>query len=334
MTIATIIALSSFAPKGWKVVPATLLGVVIATAAAAVFGLEINYIRLPDNLLSALHWPRVGNWGELLAGTSLVETIGPTVMAALAVAFVASTESLLTATAVDAMQLHAPRTKYDRELFAQAVGNIACGLIGALPITGVIVRSGANVQAGAGTRLSAMLHGLWLLVFVAAVPQVLRWVPISSLAGILVFTGMKLVDLQVIRELRRLDRFVVVIYLTTLVVIVVVDLLTGIIVGLGLVVTKLLKSVARMSVRMERSTAAHVVVHVEGAATFLGLPKLAATFDAIPPGTEVHLHFSNLTFIDHTCLDFLVKWEQQHESSGGKLLVDGRQLSQKSTSGA
>src|SRR5687767_15919283 len=105
-------------------------------------------------------------------------------------AFVASAETLLCATAVDRMHT-VPRTKYDRELMAQGVGNALCGLLGALPMTGVIVRSSANVQAGARSRASAVLHGAWLLLFVSALPFVLELVPTASLAAVLVFTGYK-----------------------------------------------------------------------------------------------------------------------------------------------
>ena len=93
-------------------------------------------------------------------------------------ALIASAETLLCATAVDKMH-GGQRTNYDRELMAQGVGNTICGLVGALPMTGVIVRSAANVQAGAKTRKSAMLHGVWLLVFVCFLTPVLcarfRW---------------------------------------------------------------------------------------------------------------------------------------------------------------
>ncbi|NEK71119.1 MAG: SulP family inorganic anion transporter, partial [Xanthomonas perforans] len=79
--------------------------------------------------------------------------------------------------------------QYDRELAAQGVGNMLCGFLGALPMTGVIVRSAANVQAGAATRASTILHGSWLLVFAMLLPWLLRMTPVACLAGILVYTG-------------------------------------------------------------------------------------------------------------------------------------------------
>ena len=111
--------------------------------------------------------------------------------AAVSVAFIASAETLLSASAVD--QLHqGPRTNYDKELAAQGVGNTLCGILGVLPMTGVIVRSTANVDAGAKTRASAVIHGIWLLLFATILPFTLNYIPVSSLAALLVFTGYKL----------------------------------------------------------------------------------------------------------------------------------------------
>jgi len=118
----------------------------------------------------------------------------------LVIAVVASAETLLCATAVDQMH-QGPRTRYDKELAAQGVGNMICGFLGALPMTGVIVRSSANVQSGAMTRLSAILHGVWLLVFVVLLAFLLRLIPISALAAILVYTGYKLVNPKSIKDL-------------------------------------------------------------------------------------------------------------------------------------
>ncbi|MCE3544498.1 SulP family inorganic anion transporter, partial [Escherichia coli] len=108
--------------------------------------------------------------------------------AALAIAFIASAETLLSAAAVDRMH-DGVRTNYTKELRAQGIGNLLCGIAGALPMTGVIVRSSANVQAGAKTRASTMLHGIWILGFVALLPFVLREIPMAALGAILVVTG-------------------------------------------------------------------------------------------------------------------------------------------------
>lgn len=109
----------------------------------------------------------------------------PTLIAtAIAIAFIASAETLLSAAAVDRMH-DGVRTDYNKELRAQGVGNLLCGAAGALPMTGVIVRSSANVQAGGVTRLSTILHGVWILAFVALLPRLLREIPMAALRACL-----------------------------------------------------------------------------------------------------------------------------------------------------
>jgi MFS superfamily sulfate permease-like transporter len=315
LTILTVVAWASFAPKKLKFVPAPLVGVVLATVAAAVLSLDIKYISVPDNLAEAISLPAAGDWRLLLDWTILG--------AGLTLAFVASAESLLTAAAADAMQQHAPRTKYDRELAAQGIGNLICGFVGALPMTGVIVRTATNIQSGARTRASTMMHGLWLLMFAALLPQVLRLIPIASLAAILVYTGWKLMNPKAVRKLAEFGKGEVAIYAATLVTVVGVDLLTGILVGIALAIAKLVYTFSHLAIRFEEDhDRGRTILHLEGAATFLRLPKLAATIEAVSSDSELHVHLENLTYIDHACLDLLMNWEKEHTAMGGSLVID------------
>lgn len=318
-TIVTIFLWNTFTPQKLKLLPAPLLGVVVGTACAALLGLRIKYVPVPDDLLEAIRWPtgsdfrRFGEGAIWLAGLSL--------------AFVASAESLLTATAVDSMQRHAPRTRYDRELIALGIGNILCGLAGVLPLTGVIVRSSANVLAGARTRLSTILHGVWVLVFIALLPEVLRLIPVASLAAVLVYTGIKLMNPKVVRTLWRTDWAEAGIYAATLGTVVVVDLLTGIAVGIGLALARMLYTFSHLEVTVEEERATgRTVIRLKGAATFIRLPKLAAALEQVRPDAHVHVYFHELTYIDHACLDLLVNWEQQHKVAGGELVIDWNTL--------
>ncbi len=327
LTIVTIILWTAFVPKKLKFLPAPLCGVVVATAVASIFQVDAKYIAVPDNLMDAMQLPNLGDLSGAFVGPSLIEAVGPILLAGLALAFVASAESLLTATAVDAMQQHAPRTKYDRELMAQGTGNLLCGLVGALPMTGVIVRSSANVLAGARTRTSTILHGVWLLVFAVGLPQVLRLVPISCLAAVLVFTGYKLMNPTAVRKLLKFGKGEVAIYAATLSTVVGIDLLTGIVVGISLAIGKLLFTFSHLVVRVENDIArSRTVLHLKGAATFMGLPKLASALETVPPNAKLHVIFNELTYIDHACLDLLVNWEKQHQAMGGDLIIDWDEL--------
>src|SRR5690606_35432328 len=219
----------------------------------------IKYVQLPENLLGA------GSFVSI-EGLSLLGSSG-VLIAACTVAFVASAETLLSAAAVDRMH-DGPRTRYDRELMAQGLGNMLCGALGALPMTGVIVRSATNVNAGARTRLSTVLHGSWILVFVLAFPHLLRLIPTASLAAVLVYTGYKLVDPKNVRRLAAYGRMPVVIYFATLTVIVVEDLLVGILVGLALSALQILYRLSHFDIDVRRDDKA-VHVHLTGAATFM-----------------------------------------------------------------
>lgn len=225
LTIAAKLTWERTKPAALRDVPGAVLGVGLATAVAAIFGLHVTHVALPASLAGA-----VALWGP----AQLVELASPALLgAALSLALIASIESLLSAAAIDRMT---PRrhTNFSRELMAQGVGNMACGLVGALPMTGVIVRSAANVRAGARTRLSAVLHGVWLLALVVLAPGVLELIPTSSLAGLLVVVGVRLVSLHHIRALARQGFGPLATYGTTLVVILCTNLLTGVVAGVAL----------------------------------------------------------------------------------------------------
>jgi len=320
ITIVAILLWSFIAPKSWRIIPAPLVGVLVAILAAAVLKLDtINYVNIPENFWSVTIFPTPEKLMRILEL--------PVLIGAVSIAFIASAETLLCATAVD--QMHSgPRTKYDKELAAQGVGNAVCGLLGVLPMTGVIVRSSANVEAGAVTRASAILHGLWLLIFVSAIPFTLRYIPVSALAAILVYTGYKLAYPKVVANLLKFGKTEVLIYATTVVMIVATNLLEGVLIGLGLSLIKLLYAFSHLDVRKEEN-GNRVDLHLKGAATLIRLPTLASTLEGLKPGAEVHVHVNELEYIDHACLDLLTNWERQHAATGGSLTIEWDELSRK-----
>lgn len=319
LTIVVIIVWQAFRPKKLGIIPAPLVAVVLATLSANLFALPIEYITVPSNILDSLTWPpAVLSKPELWSNLSVWGTV-------LAIALVASAESLLCATAVD--QLHdGPRTHYDKELRAQGIGNAVCGLLGVLPITGVIVRSSANVQAGGLTNRSAILHGLWLLLFVVALPFVLSWIPISCLAALLVFTGYKLMNFQIIPKLAQHGKAEVGIFAFTVLTIVVADLLTGILVGVVLAMIKSLVSISQLDIVREEHPDGRIELHLIGSAVFIRLPRLACALESLPSDRKVYIHLEQLHYIDHACLELLMTWEKQHQNQGGELLMDSSLL--------
>lgn len=318
MTIISLLLWNFLAPKRLKLIPAPLVAVVVATAATAILRLPVLYVEIPNSLWSEIHIPT-------LTVLQSVPT-GAVIQAGIVLAVVASAETLLCATAVDQMQTIS-RTQYDKELTAQGIGNMICGLLGALPMTGVIVRSSANVEAGAKTRYSAILHGLWLLVFVSALPFLLRMIPTAALAAMLVYTGYKLVNIQAIRELKKYGWGEVIIYFVTLGTIVSTDLLTGVLTGIGISAIKLLHTFSHLDVKLELDEKARrATLKLEGAATFIRLPVLASELEKVPNDVSLHVDFERLNYIDHACLDLLLNWAKQHEGTGGTLTLDWESL--------
>jgi MFS superfamily sulfate permease-like transporter len=317
-TIITLVLWEKFKPKRLKLLPGSLIAVVIATAIATVMKLPIQYVNVPDNLVSTIHLPKLENLIGVFKPSVLLE--------AMAIAFIASAESLLSAAAVDRLHF-GPKTNFDRELAAQGFGNIICGALGALPMTGVIVRSSVNVEAGAKTRLSAILHGVWLLALVGVAPSVLNLIPTSSLAAILVVTGYKLVKVENIRKLQQYGRIPVFIYFATLGGILTADLLFGVLLGLVLSALKLIYKVSHLSIHvLEDENDQQIHVYLEGMATFIRLPYLAKVLEQIPPGKEIHIHLQMLSYIDHSCLDFLSMWEKQEEKKGSTVIMQRDRL--------
>jgi MFS superfamily sulfate permease-like transporter len=315
-TIAALVLWQKFAPTKLKWMPGALIGVGIATALANVMDLPIKHVDIPDNLFATLRLPSAAAWSRL-ADLHIL-------LAAAALAFVASAETLLSANAVDQMH-NGPRTNYDREMFSQGVGNFIAGLIGGLPMTGVIVRSATNVTAGGKTRLSAILHGVWMLALVAFAPGILRLIPTASLAAVLVYTGYKLVSVENIRRLLQYGRMPVVIYAATLIVIVAEDLLTGIVVGLILSLATILYSVTHLSIDV-RTAGDRMDVHLSGAATFIRMPTLIDRLAHLPNGAEVHVHVRELSYVDHACLDAIAAWEKQRNDKCCSTIVEWQEL--------
>ena len=324
IALACFIVWPKIAPARLKMIPAALVGILVATIVATLTQLEVVRLEVPANMFSEVTLPSV-RWFEYFLNSTVL-------IGAFVIALVASAETLLCATAVD--QLHqGPRTKYDQELWAQGVGNMLCGLVGALPMTGVIVRSSANVNSGAKTRLSTILHGAWLLVFVAAIPFVLTYIPRSALGALLVYTGIKLVNIKEVKKLFQTSRGEAGIYFATVTTIVCTDLLVGVLVGVGLSAIKLLVRFSNLTIDLQTSEdKVNADLDMYGAATFVSLPKLAATLEQVPSAAKLHVHFEHLTYIDHACLDLLMSWAKQHASMGGELILDWEQLHGRFTS--
>ncbi|MFE3636827.1 SulP family inorganic anion transporter [Streptomyces sp. NPDC059168] len=304
-TVAVLV-LWRLAPAGVRTVPGPLAAVGLATAAAAVLGLPVATVEV-KGLLGSVQPPPLSEFAGL-AGPGLLGTI-------VAFTLIASAESLFSAAAVD--RLHAgPRTAYDKELIAQGAGNTVCGLLGALPMTAVIVRSAANVAAGARTKASRVLHGVWLLLFAALLPGVLALIPVPALAGVLIHAGAKLVPVRALAALWREHRGEALILGVTAVSIVTVSMFEGVLIGLALAVVKTAWEASHLRLEVVDKGAGPVEAHLSGNATFLRLPKILDSLESLPQDRPVRLDLSGLHHLDHACRKALENWAERHSAAG------------------
>lgn len=316
LTIATMLAWEKWRPASLKLVPGALLGVVAATLAAYGLGLEVARVVVPASVSSAFTLPGDGFLAPLTQPAIL--------LAAVAVAFIASAETLLSAAAVDRMH-DGVRTDYNKELRAQGIGNLLCGVAGGLPMTGVIVRSSANVQAGAKTRLSTVLHGVWILGFIALLPWLLREIPMAALGAVLVVTGWRLVSLDHVKHLLHVHgRLPALIWAVTFVLVVATDLLTGVLVGLALSLIELIPYWRTLKLGVGQDQEGEVTrVSLKGSATFLTLTRLTSVLEALPENRAVKLDLGALRGMDHTTAQMLTEWLARRRSRGGAVEVAG-----------
>ena len=287
-------------------VPAPLVAVLAATLVAVAFMPDVDRVRLDGSLLDAIALPGLpdGNWGAVAVGV-------------LTVALIASVESLLSAVSVDKMR-PGHRTNFDRELIGQGAANVLSGGIGGLPVTGVIVRSSTNVAAGAKTRASAIMHGVWVLVFAVPFAGLAELIPMAALAGLLIMIGVQLVKRAHIETARKTGDIAV--YAVTVVGVIFLNLLEGVLIGLALSMALITWRVVRARMSAESDDDGSWRVVIEGSCTFLSLPRLTAVLASVPEGTDVTVELS-VDFMDHAVREAIEDWRRQHSASGGSVAI-------------
>ncbi|GGK22466.1 sulfate transporter [Pilimelia terevasa] len=288
-------------PARVRTVPGVLVAVVAAGVVTAVADLPVATIDVRG--LADVIRPPFGELGRL-ADLAVLGTV-------VAFTLIASAESLFSAAAVDRMH-DRPRTDFDKELVAQGVGNTLCGALGALPLTAVIVRSSANVRAGARTRASRVLHGVWLLLFAAALPGALALIPLPALAGVLIHAGVSLLPVHTLPALWREHRGEAVVVLATAAAILATDMFQGVLIGLALAVGKLAWETSHVRVDTHDHADGSIRVAIAGNATFLRLPAMLTALADLPADRRVHLDLRGLRHLDHACQTALNGWVAEH----------------------
>jgi MFS superfamily sulfate permease-like transporter len=307
LVIAILIAWR-WAPSKVRAIPGPLVAIVAVTVISVAFPFNVRRIDLDGSPLDALQLPDLpdGDWTAVAIGV-------------ITVALIASVESLLSAVSIDRMH-NGPRTDFNRELMGQGAANIVSGTIGGLPVTGVIVRSSTNVNAGAKTRASAIMHGLWILLFSIPFAGLVDQIPTAALAGLLIVIGVQLLKPAHIETAMKHGDLAV--YLVTAVSVVFLNLLHGVMIGLALAIVLTGWRVIRAKVDAHWS-GDEWRVSVEGAAcTFLALPKLTRVLSSIPPGQKVTVNIA-VSYLDHAAHQAITDWQRQYEATDGTVRIQG-----------
>lgn len=295
-------------------IPAALVAVAGATLTASLAGLSLAKVDLPS-------WS-----SHALAGLPEGPVLG-IAAAVLTTTLVCSVQSLLGAVAVDKLVAGQPglsarvgRSDLNRELLGQGAANIVSGALGGLPVAGVAVRSSANVQAGAVSRNSTMLHGVLVVIAALLMVPVLELIPLASLAALVMAVGIQMVSLHHIRTVTR-HREVLVYAVTTLGV-VFLGVLEGVLLGVTVAVAVALNRLAHTRITHDEQEGVHHV-HVRGQLTFLAVPRLSRTLHLVPQGAHVVVELDG-SFMDHAAYESLQDWQNTHTARGGSAELTGR----------
>ncbi|MFJ9342501.1 SulP family inorganic anion transporter [Streptomyces sp. NPDC101733] len=300
--------------RALRKIPAALAAVATATAFAALAGLSLPRVNLPSWSSHALP--------ELPQGPVL-----GLIAAVLTITLVGSVESLMSSVATDKLiasergaDNRPPRADLDRELRGQGAANIVSGMLGGLPVAAVAVRSAANVKAGAVSRKSAMLHGLWVVLAAGLLVPVLDLIPLAALAALVLAIGIQVVSITHLRTVTRHRE--VLVYAATIVAVVLGGVLEGAAVGIAVAVALALHRLARTRITLAEADGVHRV-RARGQLTFLAVPRLSRVLNSIPHGGHVVIELDG-SFIDHAAYEILQDWQDSHRAHGGSVELTGR----------
>lgn len=295
-------------------IPGPLVAVVLGIVINTLFTRYAPGIALDNRHLVDL--PEISGIGSMISlpdwsviGNSRVYVI------ALTLALVASLETLLSIEAADKMDPYRRLTPLDRELKAQGITNLTSGLLGGLPVTSVIVRTSANINSGAQTRVSAIGHGILLAVAVLAFPEWLELIPLSALAAILLLVGYKLVSPSLWVEQWNKGREQFIPFAVTIMVIVFSNLLLGIFIGMLISVYFVLKTNFQ-SALMRVNNGNNYLLKFTKDVSFLNKTTLVNTLSTIPKGASVLIEGSSVRFFDNDILEVLTDFQRSAPKLG------------------
>lgn len=306
--IITIVSLLLLVLLHRPFIPAPLLvvgaGILCSFLSGPVALQPSQLVNIPSDIFSNISFPQLdqlfSNWQVWKAG--------------LIIGMLATLETLLCIEAIDKLDRHNRITPVNRELVAQGIGNITCGFLGAIPLTAVVVRGAANVDAGAKTKLSAITHGALLLLAVVTIPFVLNRIPYASLSAILLVTGYNLTKPKLYKNMFSLGWKQFLPFVLTIVMILLTDLLIGVSIGLLLSVYFIIQNNFRAEYKITRTVingTESELIKLNSNVTFLNKVKLKKALDEVPERSLLTIDGSNCNFIDYDILEIISEFENK-----------------------
>ena len=280
-------------------------------------GLEIKpyqFVSLPKDLISQI---RISNFANIFSD-SLIWTN------AIIICFVASLETLLSVTAIDKLDPYNRVTPQNRELIAQGTGNFLSGIIGGLPITAVIVRSSANAEAGAKTKLSSIAHGVWILLAILFAIPLLNLIPYAVLAVILLRTGYNLAKPKMILAVYKQGREQFIPFIVTVIAILATDLLIGVLIGCVYAIYFLIKHTYRAGFVLKTYQHHGVEVYYIDLAlnvSFLNKKRMLDLLDSVPVNALVEINGSDSVYIDTDVLEIIHDFKSKAAQKNIQLIL-------------
>ncbi|MES2060484.1 MAG: SulP family inorganic anion transporter [Bacteroidota bacterium] len=293
--------------KKIKFFPASLVVVLLGIGINQLFRFFEPILYLGQKHLVALPAVKPGDLFSFLHLPDLASLTNYNVwLTAVTIAIVASLETLLNLEAVDNIDPHKRQSPPNKELVAQGVGNILAGLTGGLPVTSVIVRSSVNINAGAKSKASSVIHGIFLLLAILFLSPFINLIPFPSLAAILMVTGYKLAKISIFKEMYAKGWKQFIPFVVTITAIIFTDLLIGILIGLAVSLFYLLKSNYSNPFLLERiqlQQGETIRLELPSQVSFLNKAGIKDTLLTVPAGSNVIIDGSKADFIDNDVLE-------------------------------
>lgn len=309
--IGVAVLWARFSPPKVRIIPNVLVAIVTLSSIARILNLDVKFVTFPKAMTENIALLSPANFLASITQPELLVAAGM-------IAFVCSAQSLVTLTALDPDAARGNGT-HDKELIAQGVGNIICGILGTLPIVGVLLRSAANKQNGATSNTPNIMHGVLMVLAILFAPQILQSIPTSVLSATLVLIGYRMVS-SIFGQIKGYEKGELMIFGLTAAAVVATNLFTGVVIGFCIATAKAFYELSHLDVHIEEASNSNVLtLHLAGAATFLALPKLTEVLQEIAGERDVHLNLERVRYMDHACLQLLTQWERTHR---GKLYID------------